>query len=90
MPAYLGIDIDTQSAKGMLLDSAGRILATATRGYAYASPDPVGSNRIRKIRGVLSRTSFGSSEIERWNRHRLWGSPARCTAASWLTPAPGP
>jgi predicted NBD/HSP70 family sugar kinase len=27
MPAYLGIDIGTQSAKGMLLDSTGRILA---------------------------------------------------------------
>ncbi len=40
MKAYLGIDIGTFASKGVLVDEAGRILASATRSHKMLVPQP--------------------------------------------------
>lgn len=40
MNAFLGVDIGTSSSKGVLVDEAGRVLATATREHRVDRPHP--------------------------------------------------
>ncbi len=41
MKYIIGVDIGTQSTKGMLMDAEGRILASASRGYTVETPKPL-------------------------------------------------
>ena len=41
MKYVVGVDIGTQSTKGILMDANGRILASASRGYAVETPKPL-------------------------------------------------
>lgn len=40
MPTFIGIDIGTSSAKGVLIDASGTLLASASRPYPLSQPNP--------------------------------------------------
>lgn len=51
---FLGIDISTTSAKSLLIDTEGNVMATALRLWRFPRPTRCGPSRTRKIGGRRS------------------------------------
>lgn len=73
MAYYLGIDVSTTATKALLIDSEGRVVATASEEYGFDTPKPLWSEQhpdlwwsgaVSSIRRTLEHAGVDGGEVE--------------------------
>ena len=81
-PLFLGVDVGTTSAKALIADRDGRILAEDTASYGLRTPEPLWAEQwpdvwldgmARAVRGVISRADVDPAEVAAMAVSSLYG-----------------